>query len=190
MQLDVRLKFDYVVPYNMAYRNIALSGRIAAGSSSLAQALSQELGWRLRDGSQIFRDTAQKLGYDLEKAPQTYEEEIDRQVDEETRSILRSRASIIVVSKLAGFLSRDFSHTLRALLTCPFKIRAQRKAAFRGYTMAEAKKLLKKREVKDQSKWQRLYGPHDFFDPKYFNLVLDSSKLSVKEEVEEILQFC
>jgi cytidylate kinase len=40
----------------MSFKNIAISGRVATGVSTLAKQLSQVLGWPLRDASQIFRD--------------------------------------------------------------------------------------------------------------------------------------
>lgn len=174
----------------MVFRNIAISGRIAAGSSSLARALSEKLCWNLRDGGQIFREISQhRFGADLEKTPQQYGDEIDRQVDQETRRLLEKSPSFVVTSKLAGFLSRDLVTTLRVLLACPLEVRIKRYAMHRGYSKDEAKRLIALRESEDQEKFSRLYGPFDFFDPTLFQLVLQSDRQSVEDEISSVLQF-
>lgn len=171
----------------MVFKNVAISGRIAVGSSSLAKALSLRLGWKLRDASQIFRDISMHSGFDLEKDPQKYGEEIDLAVDSETRSTLRTK-QVVVVSKLAGFLSRDIDDSLRILVSCQTEERISRYSKDRSYSLDRAKQLLENREKMDQEKWERLYGKQDFFAPANFHLVIDSGKLRVEEEVELVLR--
>jgi cytidylate kinase len=151
--------------------------------------LSQTLGWPLRDASQIFRDISMQAGHDLEKSPQQYAAEIDKQVDDKTLAVLKENHRLVVTSKLVGFLSRDVKHTLRVLITCPTEERIRRYARSRGHSLLQAKELMILRENKDQEKWRRLYGDHDFFNPKYFQLALDSSLLSPQGEVEQILAY-
>ena len=171
----------------MDFRNIAISGKIAVGSSSLAKALSVRLGYKLRDASQIFRDISMHSGFDLEKDPQKYGEEIDLAVDSETRDTLRTKQAV-VVSKLAGFLSRDIDDSLRILVSCPIGERVNRYAKDRGYSIIKSSQLIESREKSDQQKWERLYGKQDFFDPVNFHLVIDSGKISVEKEVELVLR--
>lgn len=171
----------------MEYKNIAISGRIAVGSSSLAKALSLRLGWKLRDASQIFRDISMHSGFDLEKDPQKYGEEIDRAVDKETRETLKSEQAV-VASKLAGFLSRDIDESFRILVSCPIEERISRYAKDRGYSLTKSGHLIDSREKSDQEKWENLYGKHDFFDPKIFHLVIDSGKLRIEKEVDLVLR--
>lgn len=171
----------------MDFKNIAVSGRIGAGTSTLAKQLSQTLGWPLRDASQVFRDISMQRGSDLEKSPQQYSDEIDKQVDDKTLAVLKENPQVVVTSKLAGFLSRNLKHALRVLITCPQEERIRRYAKSRGHPVDEAKQLLILREKLDQEKWQQLYGKYDFFSPEYFQLVLDSSRLSPQDEIKQIL---
>jgi len=177
----------------MGFKNIAVSGRIGSGTSTLAKQLSQSLGWPLRDASQIFRDVTAQMGFNLEvdinKAVENRDDQIDTEVDRKTLDVLRDDKNIIVTSKLAGFLSRDIKHTLRVLITCPEEERIRRYAASRGHSPAQAKKLLILREKLDNEKWRRLYGNHDFFNPGYFQLELDSGLLSPQDEVGRIQSF-
>lgn len=171
----------------MVFKNIAVSGRIGVGTSTLAKQLSQTLGWPLCDVSQIFRDISMQAGHDLEKSPQQYTDEIDKEVDDKTLAVLKENHRLVVTSKLAGFLSRSISHTLRVLITCPKDERIRRYARSRGYSLDKAKQLLILRQKLDNQKWRRLYGNHDFFSPKFFQLVLDSGRLSPADEVKNIL---
>ena len=177
----------------MEFKNIAVSGRIGAGTSTLAKQLSQVLGWPLRDASQIFRDVTAQIGLNLEvdinQAVENRDDQIDVEVDRKTLEVLNGNTHVVVTSKLAGFLSREVKHTLRVLITCPLDERIRRYAQNRGYSLDQAKKLLILREKLDQEKWQRLYGTHDFFGPKYFQLVLDSRLLSPQDEVHQILSY-
>ena len=176
----------------MELKNIAVSGRIAVGSSSLAKALSLSLGWQLRDASQIFRDVTAQMGFNLEididKAIGDRDDQIDREVDKKTIELLSGSNKIVTTSKLAGFLSREIDSVFRVLASCPLKERIRRYSKDRSYPLDRAKQLLESREMTDQAKWERLYGSHDFFDPKIFHLVVDSGKLSVEEEVELVLR--
>jgi len=176
----------------MVFKNIAISGRIAVGSSSLAKALSLRLGWKLRDAGQIFRDVTAQMGFNLEvdinKAIENRDDQIDKEVDQKTLNVLRDDKNIIVTSKLSGFLSHNIKHALRVLVVCPEEERVRRYAQNRGYPLVKAKELLILREKMDQQKWERLYGGLDFFDPKIFHLVIDSGKLKVEEEVNLILR--
>lgn len=175
----------------MVFKNIAVSGRIGSGTSTLTKQLSQTLGWPLRDASQIFRDVTAQMGFNLEvditQAIENRSDQIDKEVDQKTLEVLNSNSSIIVTSKLAGFLSRDIKHTFHVLITCPQEERIRRYSVSRGYSVDKAKQLLILREKLDREKWSRLYGNHDFFHPNYFQLVLDSSRLSLQAEVKHIL---
>lgn len=176
----------------MVYKNIAISGRIAVGSSSLAKALSLRLGWKLRDASQIFRDVTAQAGFNLEvdidKAIVSRDDQIDKEVDIKTVETLSGGFNTIVTSKLAGFLSRNIENVLRILIVCSVEDRINRYKKDRGYSLTDAKRLLEEREEKDKEKWGRLYGELDFFDPQIFHLVIDSGKLRVEEEVDLILR--
>ncbi len=177
----------------MGFKNIAVSGRIGSGTSTLAKQLSQALGWPLRDASQIFRDISAQIGFNLEsdvnQAVENRDDLIDKEVDDKTLAVLKENHHVVVTSKLAGFLSREVKHTLRVLITCPEDERIRRYAQSRGYSLDKAKELLILREKLDHQKWSRLYGQHDFFDPQYFQLTLDSSHLSPVDEVRQILSF-
>jgi len=181
-----------VLEYSMVFQNIAVSGRIAVGASTLAKTLTQKLGWPLRDASQIFRDVTAQMGFNLEtdvsQAVENRDDLIDKEVDDKTLAVLKENHHVVVTSKLAGFLSQDISHTFRILIICPQEKRIHRYAASRGYSPDKAKELLILRERLDQQKWERLYGKQDFFAPANFHLVIDSGRLSLEEEVELVLR--
>jgi len=176
----------------MVFKNIAVSGRIAVGSSSLAKSLSLRLKWKLRDASQIFRDVTAQMGFNLEtdidNAIGNRNDQIDREVDKKTIESLSGNNRIVVTSKLAGFLSRDIDGVFRILVSCQTEERISRYSKDRSYSLDLAKQLLENREKMDQEKWERLYGRQDFFDPKIFHLIIDSGRLNVEEEIDLVLR--
>jgi cytidylate kinase len=86
-------------------------------------------------------------------------------------------------------------HFLRKLtnykiwLDVPLKIRAERTAERDGIAVDEALKEIAKREELERFHWKRLYG-FDYFDQKKMaDFVIDTSNLTVRESVNQIINF-
>ena len=54
-------------------------------------------------------------------------------------------------------------------------------------SVSDAKNFLKLREDKNFKKWQRIYGESNFFNPKYYNLVIDTYSSGQNETVGKVL---
>ncbi|KXK07527.1 MAG: hypothetical protein UZ21_OP11001001029 [Microgenomates bacterium OLB22] len=48
--------------------------------------------------------------------------------------------------------------------------------------------LSKKREEENVTKWHSLYGEHDFWDPKLYDLVIDTDENGIEETGEKVLE--
>jgi cytidylate kinase len=104
-----------------------------------------------------------------------YSDEFDKKVDNESRDRLLREDHIVIEAWLAGFFNKDNNAVLRVLLTCSQdNVRVDRLANRESISIMEAKKQMKLREETNFEKWQRLYGNYDFFDQKYYNLVIDT----------------
>jgi cytidylate kinase len=51
----------------------------------------------------------------------------------------------------------------------------------------EAKSLIKKRERENFKKWTRLYKETNFWDKKYYDLIIDTYSHSREETLEKVL---
>jgi cytidylate kinase len=54
--------------------------------------------------------------------------------------------------------------------------------------LASARKKVLFRDKTTVEKHQRLYGVKDQFNPRYFNLIIETDKMTPEEEVELILK--
>lgn len=180
---------------NGKYKNISISGKIAVGSTTLYKRLKEVLqpkGWSFFSGGEYMREYAikHKLIDQYESthhAATVYSDQVDTEFDAMVAKKLKDENHLAVESDLAGFFSRENSNVLRILLVCDDKLRIDRLVNRENMTIEEAKEHIKKREEENLSKWKRLYGEHNFWDPSYYNLIIDTFKNSPKETLKQVL---
>jgi cytidylate kinase len=179
-------------------KNITISGRMATGKSTLATHLADILGWDVLDGGKIFREYAKEKGFhikDKEKIP----DKMDRAFEEKTRQILISQKNHIVQSHLAGFVAQGIDGIYKILIVCNDEneedkqsIRIDRLMNRDLISAEQAKSEIHEREEKLLKKFKRLYATNDtnwvYWNPKYYNLIVNTFNLNQKEAVEYVLK--
>jgi len=93
-----------------------------------------------------------------------------------------------VESWIAGWNARGFKHVLKVLLMCDDSLRIDRIVNRDNATVEEAKEHLRQREEANIGKWKRLYGVDDFWDPKYYDLVINTYSHGPGQTLELVLQ--
>ncbi len=158
------------------YRIITVSGKIAVGTTTLSKNLAHVLKWRHINFGELQReyDRKNKINENAHGAllrPDDHE----RSIEAMGEKMLKEEKNIIYEAWLSGFLARNYSDVFRVLLICSHDdIRVDRVANRENISIAEAKKWIKQREEENIIKWKKLYGDYDFWNPKYFNLVIDT----------------
>lgn len=171
------------------YRNITISGKLAVGTTTLAKALQDALGWKYVNTGQIQRDYDASHGIDSNKQGATARsDEHEREMEAATKKMLTEREHLIYEAWLSGFVAKDIEGVLKVLLFCSEDaVRIDRIANRDGMSIDEAKQYIKKREEENLEKWQTLYGKHDFWDPKYYDLVIDTYGSGPMQTVGQVL---
>lgn len=166
---------------------LLLSGLSGTGSTTAARAIAADLGLTYVYGGQIFRTMAQERGVSLEDLAESLErdQETEREID---RRLIAAgqQDNVLVEGRTIGWIfPRDIS-AIRIWLTCDLEERLRR-VQHREHHPRSAENLLR-RESSDNRRYQALYGiePGDFAP---FDLVLDTTFLSVGEVVERIETF-
>lgn len=181
----------------LKYASIAISGRPGAGRSTLLKNLRpivEPLGWEVFSGGDWSRQIAIKAGShdpnDTKHHKATdYGDEIDNQIDQAMREKLSdSNTHVAVESWIAGWNMRGFKHVLKVLLMCDEALLIDRIVNRDNLTVDEAKKHMKEREDANLAKWKRMYGVEDFWDPKYYDLVINTYSHGPKETLDLVLQ--
>ncbi len=172
----------------MKYYNIAISGGIGVGTSTLLKNLRfylEPLGWRLRSTGQMVREYTKE---NILPLATLVSREFDEKIEKEVESVFRTSKKNVIEGWLAGFVAKNIKTTLKVLLVCSdFSLRVDRVANRDRLSIEQAKEYIKKREEENLKKWRQIYGNFDFFSPKYFDLVIDTYSSGQMETVGRVL---
>jgi cytidylate kinase len=167
---------------------ILLSGLSGTGSTTAAKRIAADLDLHYVYGGQIFRDEAVKRGISLEDLVESLEQnpEAEREVDERLIEIGRSGENVLIESRTIGWIFPSDIPAVRIWLTCALPERLRRVEDREHHPRSPANLL--RRESSDNRRYRALYGiePEDYSP---FDLVLDTTNLSVDEVVNRIETF-
>ena len=181
---------------NLKFENITISGGVAVGTSTLLNNLKLYLkpqNWNFFSGGEFMRNYAIKNGFFPKNSKEhhkatVYSDDFDNQVDYGMLERLTKEKHIILESWLSGFMARELKNVLRILLVCSDEaLRIDRVANRDMVTVEEAKVFIKEREEENFKKWKRLYGDYNFFNPKYYQLVIDTYNAGPMETLGKVL---
>ena len=174
--------------FSPKFRNITISGRAACGATTLSKALVDKLNWTLINAGELVRVYMKEKGIPLEftgKTPDRYHRRLDNFIKEK----LIKENSLIAESWLSGFDAAGISGVFKIFVTCSdMAVRIDRVMNRDGLTLEQAKEHIKVREEENLKKWETLYHTRDFWNPKLYDLVIDTYKLGPKETLEMALR--
>ncbi len=170
----------------MKFKNIAVSGGIATGKSTLARNLAQTLGWDWLSAGEYFRKWHGKHKIPLHRSGKV-PQELDKKFDKHFQSLMKNKAHVVFESHLAGFFAKDFPETFKVLCYADLKTRIKRAAIRDVVSEEEAAKNIKARAESHRKKFKKLYGVENRLDESYFNLVVDTTKMTPEEVLGVVL---
>ncbi len=174
---------------NLKYQKITISGQFAVGTTTLAIHLKDILGWKYVNAGAIQREYDQIHGIHENKQgalsrPDSHEKEVDAM----TKKMLTKETKVIYEAWLSGFIAKDMDDVLKILLICSSDaVRIDRVVNRENIDVEEAKQWIKQREEENFKKWKKLYGNYDFWDPKYYDTVIDTYSSGQMQTVGKVL---
>ncbi|MBI5620855.1 cytidylate kinase family protein [Candidatus Gottesmanbacteria bacterium] len=181
----------------LKYSSIAMSGRPGAGRSTLLKNLRPYLeplhfeffsggDWSrqfsIQAGKQDPNDTKHHLATD-------YGDDVDLQIDVAMREKISDPVvHMAIESWIAGWNARGINHVLKVLLMCDDALRIDRIVNRDNITVEDAKAHIRMREEGNLAKWQRMYKTDDFWDPKHYDLIINTYSHGPLETLDLVLQ--
>jgi len=182
----------------LKYQSIAISGKPGVGRTTLFNNLKKvllPLGFEFFSGGEWSRQYAIEHGLHdpndkRHHLATVYGDEIDYQIDIAMREKLEKGGNFVVESWIAGWNMRGLSHVLKVLLICDDALRVDRIVNRDMMTVEEAKEYIKKREEENLKKWSRIHkvSPSEFWDTKYYDLVINTYSHGPTETLQIVLQ--
>ena len=161
---------------NLNYQNITVSGVIATGTSTLAHNLVNVLKWQYINVGALQREFDRMHNiHENKQGALARSDKHEQQMEQMTKDKLTKESGLVYEAWLSGFVARDMPKVLKVLTVCSNEaIRIDRVVNRDNISVEEAKIWIKQRETENIEKWQILYGKHNFWDPKYYDLVIDT----------------
>ena len=186
-------------PKSLKYSSIAISGPPGAGRSTLLKNLTpivKSLGWETFSGGDWSRQFSIETGnHDPNDKTHHFAADVTEAIDHQIDLKLREKLSnpeehVAVESWIAGWNMRGIPHVLKVLLMCDDALRIDRVVNRDGLTVDEAKQHLREREDSNLAKWSTMYAvtKNDFWDPKYYDLIINTYSTGPKETLDLVLQ--
>jgi cytidylate kinase len=180
-------------------RIITVSGRIGAGSTSLAKHLAKLLSWKHIEGGEIFWEAVRRKMQLDPKDTNLRPDQEDILFDQQLKEILKKDHHIVLETKLAGFLAQGIPDIFKIAVICEnhhgedqASIRIDRLVNREEISVDDAKDEVFEREYNDLAKWRKLYAHNDsewvYWDKKYFDFVLNTYDHNPEESIAAVLQ--
>jgi len=170
---------------------ITLSGKAGSGKSTIAKQIAKRLNLKHYSIGDLMREIAKERKISLNELSQLAEEDesIDLELDKKQID-LRDKNDFIIDGRLTAYFL-PFAD-LKVFLDCSDKIRADRIITDKrddetGKNTKELIKKIKQREKSERKRYEKLYKI-DYYDPKLYDLMIDTTNLSILEVVENIME--
>jgi cytidylate kinase len=167
---------------------IAVSGQPGSGKTTVAREVARALKVPLVSSGSLFRELAAKSGMDLLEFHKYAEAnpEIDKKIDSMAIELAKN-GNVVLEGHLTAWVVRPYAD-LCIYLKASREIRAKRVAIRDNKSFEEALREVTDREELNRKRYLAIYGI-DIRDLSIFDLVLDTTYLSINDAVRISLDF-
>lgn len=172
---------------------ITISGLPGSGKTTVGKLVAEKLGFRFYSIGDLRGRMAMKRGLTIDQLNEIgmKEEWTDREADEYQRELGNKEDNLVVESRLGfHFIPKSLKIFLRVdLKTAAERIfKDQRPDEERKGNVEEIMESIKKRMENDKARYKKYYGIDNFMDDSHYDIVIDTTNLTIEEVVEKILK--
>jgi len=170
---------------------ITISGKAGSGKSTVAKELARKLELKHYSIGDLMRQMAKEKNISLSELGKLAEKDdsIDKELD--NRQIeLKNEDNFVIDGRLtANFIPNS---SLKVFLDCEDNVRAKRilKDERKDEDSKDIKEIIKKINEREQSERKRYkqYYDVDYYDEKLYDLIIDTTNISVNEVINKIIE--
>ena len=177
---------------------ISLNGDHGAGKSTMAKELEKELGFKRYYMGKIFRDLAKERGLTLEDLHVYIMDnpDVDRMVDDYLIDLAKKEDDFIVESRTAWhfipkslkiYLKIDDGEAAKRIFS-ELQKHNERNEGKDLDTIEKVRDSIIKRKEMDDERYMKFYGI-SIRNDKDYDLVLDTTHLSIEESFQKVMEF-
>lgn len=170
---------------------ITISGKAGSGKSTVAREVARKLKLKHYSIGDIMRKIAKEKNISLIELSKLAEKDksIDLELDKKNIE-LRGENNFVIDGRLTAYFSPYAE--LKVFLDCDDKVRAERilkdeRKDEKSKNITELTKKINQREQSEIKRYKNLYNVN-YYDKKLYNLIIDTTNLSIKEVVEKIIK--
>ncbi len=172
---------------------ITISGHSGSGKSTIGKRIAKKLRYNFYSMGDLRGKMAMDRGITIDELNEIGKKEAwtDNQVDEYQKELGKKEDNFIIDSRL-GF--HFIPHAISIFLKVDPKESAkrifanQREDEEKKETVEEVKEMLEQREKNDKQRYLKYYNVN-YLDMKNYDIVIDTTKLSIEEVEEKLLSF-
>jgi cytidylate kinase len=166
---------------------ILISGKRCTGKTTLLWGLQKKLNWPAFSASQFLRDYIRERGLkgvEIEGRGSHISGEIDGRV----QNLLQSDHHVVIDVRAFGGIKGEFPNCMKVLLIAEDRRRFGRSAHREGVEISKAQKRIEKKDAEFIQRAGDIVGFHDFFEPRYYDVVIDTTNLKKDEVVDWVIK--
>lgn len=168
---------------------ITIGGMPGSGKTKIGTLVAKKIGYPFYSMGDIRRELAQKRGLTISQF-NNLKENTDKEVDDFQRELGKKKKDALFEGRLSFFFIPD---SLKIYLDCDMRVAAERifnadrATEEKSGTVDETLERLDERVDNDRKRYRKYYGV-DCYDKKHFDYVIDTSRLSIAEVENKVLE--
>ncbi len=171
---------------------ITISGSAGSGKSVTGRELARRLGYKHYSIGGFMREMAEERDISLLELSRQAEKDrsIDEELDQRQIDLAKKKDNFVIDSRL-GF--HFIPKSVKVFLDADLKVRAERVVADtirneHNVNVKTAMENIKKREDSEKKRYKKYYNLN-YLDKKKYDLVIDTTNLTIEQTVGKIIEF-